>query len=89
MQRNIFPLEFQKALTARQSNYNHLAKAMQRRGYRASKQFIGMLGLGQRRVPPEQLKRMCEALQLTEVEKLRLHRAACLDMGFEIGSLDG
>lgn len=88
MNRTLFPLEFQKVLVAKQSNYAHLAKAMSRRGYRASKQFLGMLGMGQRRVPAEQLKRVCETLQLTEGERRRLHVAACIDMGFDVGPLD-
>lgn len=73
---------------ARESDYAHLAKAMARRGYRVSKQFIGMLALGQRRVPAQQLSRMCETLELTDVERRRLHKAACLDMGFDLGPLD-
>jgi len=89
MHRHMFPLEFQKALIQREVTYDRLAKAMGKRGYRISKQFIGMLALGQRRVPATQLKRMCETLELDEVAKLRLHKAACIDMGFEIGGLDG
>ena len=88
MNRHMFPLEFQKALIQREVTYDRLAKSMGKRGYRISKQFIGMLALGQRRVPAQQLKRMCEVLELDEAGRRRLHRAACLDMQFEIGSLD-
>ena len=86
--RHNFPVEFQKILIAKQSDYSRLARAMGKRGYRVTKQFIGMLGMGQRRVPVQQLKRFCEVLECTEEERRRLHRAACLDMGFEIGGLD-
>ena len=65
-------MEFQKALIQREVTYDRLAKSMGKRGYRISKQFIGMLALGQRRVPAQQLKRMCEVLELDEVG-----RSAC------------
>ena len=87
MNRHAFPLEFQKVLVSRESDYTRLAKMMARRGYRVSKQFIGMLALGKRRVPAEQLKRFCEVLELSEVERRRLHVAACMDQGFEVGPL--
>jgi hypothetical protein len=89
MNRHLFPLEFQKIMVLRESTYDRLAKAMGKRGYRISKQFIGMLALGQRRVPAQQLKRMCEVLELDQLARQRLHKAACIDMGFDIGGLDG
>ena len=84
-----FPLEFQKALISRESDYTRLAKGMTRRGYRISKQFIGFIALGYRRVPAHQLVRICETLGLDEGERLKLHRAAALDYGFQIGAIDG
>ena len=88
MHRHIFPLEFQKMLVVKHLNYEHLAKAMARRGHRLSKQFICMIATGTRPVPVGQLKKICESMELTEVERQRLHRAVCLDDGFEIGQLD-
>jgi len=84
-----FPLEFQKALISRESDYARLSRSMGKRGYRLSKQFIGAMGLGTRKVPAEQLKKICEVLGLDEQERQRLHKAAALDYGFEIGALDG
>jgi hypothetical protein len=84
MQRISFPIEFQKALVARETDYSHLAQAMYKRGYRLSKQAISQFGTGKRRVPPIQLVRMCETLGLTDLERKNLHRAACRDQGYEI-----
>ncbi len=77
-----FPLEFQKVLVLKSTNYAHLAKAMERRGYRATKQFIWQFGTGARAVPSLQLNRICETLQLDEDQKRALHRAACIDQGY-------
>ena len=86
--RHCFPLEFQKAVVSRESDYARLSRSMGKRGYRLSKQFIGAVGLGTRRVPAEQLRKMCEVLGLDEMERRRLHRAAAMDYGFDIGGLD-
>lgn len=82
-----FPLEFQKALIGRGTDCAALGRDMHRRGYRISRQFLHYLATGQRKVSGEQLRRICETLHLDEVEKLRLHRAAALDYGFEIGGM--
>ncbi len=82
MNRNNFPLEFQKMLVLKQTNYAHLSKAMERRGYRLSKQFLCQIGTGVRSVPALQLGRICETLALAENEKRILHQAACRDQGF-------
>lgn len=87
--RHCFPLEFAKALISKETDGTNLAKAMTKRGYRISKQFIGFMANGDRRVPAEQLKRMCEVLQLDHIERLKLHRAAAIDYGFELGSIEG
>ena len=87
MIRHHFPLEFQKVLIVRGLDYRRLSAAMAKRGYRLSFQFIGQLALGTSRVPSEQLKRICETLGLDEVERLRLHKAAAIDHGFELGGL--
>ena len=87
--KHCFPLEFQKALISREQDYARLSRTMGKRGYRLSKQFIGAIGLGTRGVPSNQLRKICEVLGLDEVERQRLHRAAALDHGFEIGGLDG
>ena len=85
MSSKAFPLEFQKALVSRESDYARLSKAMSKRGYRLSKQFIGMMALGNRRVPAEQLRRMCEVLRLDQDERRKLHTAAAKDYGFDLG----
>lgn len=89
MNRHMFPLEFQKVMVVKETDYTRLSKAMARRGYRLSKQFIGAMALGHRKVPSGQLIRMCEVLELDETERRRLHKAACLDQGFDVGPLDG
>ena len=86
--RHCFPLEFQKALISRESDYARLSRSMSKRGYRLSKQFIGAIGLGTRRVPAIQLRKICETLGLDELERRRLHRAAALDYGFDIGGIE-
>ena len=85
--RHCFSIELAKALISRETDQTNLARAMTKRGYRISKQFIGAIANGERRVPAEQLRRMCEVLQLDEVERLRLHRAAAIDYGFELGQI--
>ena len=87
--RHCFPIEFAKALVSRETDQANLQRTMAKRGYRVSKQFIGALANGDRRVPAEQLRRMCEVLQLDENERLRLHRAAAIDYGFELGAIGG
>jgi len=82
--RHHLPLELQKVLIAKQSNYTHLAKAMERRGYPITKQFLSQIGKGIRPAPVVQLKRICETLGCDELERLMLHRAACKDQGYEI-----
>lgn len=79
-----FPVELGKLLNAKDSNFTHLAKAMERRGYPVSKQFVFQIGTGGRAVPVDRLKQICETLMLDEFERVRLHRAACLDRGYEI-----
>ena len=86
--RHCFPLEFQKALVSRESDYARLSRRMTQRGYRLSRQFIAAVGIGDKRVPAEQLVRICEVLGLDEAERRRLHRAAAMDYGFDIGGLD-
>jgi len=85
--RYCFPLEFQKALVARQMDYARTARAMNKRGYPVSKQYIGMLGGGQRNAPPEQVRRICEVLGLADDERKQLHKAAAIDVGYELGPL--
>ena len=85
--RHCFSIEVQKALISRETDQTNLARTMTKRGYRVSKQFIGAIANGDRRVPAEQLRRMCEVLQLDEAERHKLHLAAALDYGFELGSL--
>jgi hypothetical protein len=83
-----FPLEFQKVLVSRETDYARLSRSMAKRGYQLSKQFIGAIGTGSKKVPSEQLKRICETLRLDEQERRRLHRAAAIDHGFDVGGLD-
>lgn len=58
---------------------------MSKRGYGISRQFIQQLATGNRRVPPDQLRKICETLELDETERRVLHVAAARDYGFEIG----
>jgi DNA-binding Xre family transcriptional regulator len=80
--RSSFPIEFQKVLVLKSTNYTHLCKAMERRGYRLSKQFLHQIGTGKVAVPALQLNRICETLQCSEDEKRNLSVAACRDNGF-------
>lgn len=82
--RTSFPLEFQKILVLKQTNYTHLAKALERRGYRLSKQFLCQMGNGSRRVPSIQLNRVCDTLGCSADERRVLSLAACRDDGFLI-----
>ncbi len=82
--RSNFPLEFQKCLVLHATNYAHLAKAMERRGYKVSKQFLCQMGTGARSVPPLQLARICETLNVPEDQRKALHLAACRDIGFYV-----
>jgi len=79
-----FPLAFQKILVLKQTNYTHLAKAMERRGYKLTKQFLCQIGTGSRSVPSLQLQRICETLRLNEEERRVLNLAACRDNGFYV-----
>jgi len=71
-------------LVLKSTNYQHLAKSMERKGYRISKQFLHAMGTGMRSVPPGQLKRICDTLQCTKDEKRILTLAAVRDIGFEV-----
>ena len=85
LKRHVFPIEFQKALISRETDATNLARDMTKRGYRISKQFLCFMAAGDRRVPSEQLRRICEVLQLDEAERMKLHKAAAIDYGFELG----
>lgn len=82
--RNNFPLEFQKALVSRETDQAGLLRAMERRGYRVTKQFMNMMARGERRVPANQLRKICEVLQLSEQDRHRLHLAAARDCGYDL-----
>lgn len=84
-----FPLEFQKVLIGKETDYRRLSNSMAKRGYRLSFQYIAAAAIGTERMTPFQLRRICETLQLDERERRRLHKAAALDYGFELGVLDG
>jgi hypothetical protein len=79
-----FPLEFQKMLVLKSTNYQHLSKAMERRGFKLSKQFLHAMGTGARSVPPGQLKRICDTLHCTIDERKTLALAAVRDLGFQL-----
>jgi len=79
-----FPLEFQKALVNHEMDDARLARAMGRRGYGITKQFLGQVRNGLRNVSPESLRRICETLQCDEMERGKLHTAAARYVGYEI-----
>ena len=79
-----FPLELQKLMVLKSTNYQHLAKSMERKGYKVSKQFLHAMGMGYRSVPPIQLKRICDTLNCTKEERKILTLAAVRDIGFEL-----
>ena len=79
-----FPREFQKVLVSHAMDYSSLAKAMTEKGYRITKQFIGFMGSGAKKVPPEQLRRICKTMKATDEERIVLSRSAAIDYGFEI-----
>ena len=84
MHRNAFPLEFQKVIILKETDYAHLSKAMARRGYRLSKQMIGQIAAGHRKCPALQLQRIAETLGLDEFTRKQLALATCRDMGYEV-----
>jgi len=84
MNNRCFPLEFQKMLVLKSTNYQHLSKAMERKGYKLSKQFLHQMGTGKRAVPPGQLLKICDTLRLNADEKRILALAAVRDLGFPV-----
>lgn len=84
MNRMNFPREFQKVLIAGQLDNAGLTRAMTKRGFRVTKQFIGLIANGKRRCTPRQINRICETLLLDEFSRRQLHRAAAIDYGYEI-----
>lgn len=87
--RTLFPVEFQKALVAKECDQAMLQRSMAKRGHRITKQFLNMMAQGKRRVPGHQLQKISEALGLDEVARRRLHRAAAMDAGYDVGGVDG
>ena len=85
--RTVFPIEFQKALIGKECDQAMLIRAMIRRGNRITKQFLSKIGSGGCRVPAFQLRKICETLELDETGRRRLHHAAALDAGFDLGPL--
>ena len=85
--RTVFPIEFQKALIGKECDQAMLIRAMIRRGNRITKQFLNKIALGGCRVPAFQLRKICETLELDEVGRRRLHWAAALDAGFDLGPI--
>ena len=82
-----FPLELQKLLVSRELDQKRLTLNMHRRGYRISKQFISLIMCGGRPCPPGQVQRISETLQCDDQERLKLHKAAAIDYGYEVGPL--
>ena len=82
-----FPVEFQKALINKETDQAGLVRSMERKGHRITKQFLNDLARGHKRVPGFQLQKICETLQLDEFERRRLHWAAALDAGFNLGPI--
>ena len=83
----MFGLELAKCLTARSITRADLSRILIRRATPLSKSYVGMLVNNKRPATPDNLERICAALQLSEFEQLRLHRAAALDAGFKIGGM--
>ena len=79
-----FPALFQRILVAKETTQSNIVRAIAHKGYRLSRQFMSLIANGQRSVPPLQLQRICEALELDSAERADLHRAAALDHGYEI-----
>lgn len=79
----VFSLQFNKARLAKGKTFAEVA-----RGAGVSENHIGDLSRGERRPSPEMLAKISQAMQLEPWERLRLHRAAAIDAGFEIGGLD-
>lgn len=79
-----FPRELQKAMLAKNMERSYLLKAMERRGYRITRQFLEQMATGTRKVPIGQLRRIAEVLGLSDSERRLLHIAACRDMGYEV-----
>lgn len=82
-----FGLELAKCLTARSLTRADLSRMLTRRRTPLSKSYVGMLVNNRRPATPSNLEAICGALQVTEVEMIRLHRAAAIDAGFKIGGL--
>ena len=82
--RSRFPLELAKLLAARQYGISMLAKVMTRNRHPITKQFLHQISHGERPVPVRQIGAIADVLECRDTERLRLHRAAALDEGYEI-----
>lgn len=79
-----FPPEFQRTLVECQAGHAGLYRDMLGKGHRISRQFIWAIGNGKKKVPPLQLKRICDTLDVSKMVRRKLNRAAAEDYGFEI-----
>ena len=77
-----------RVLVARDLNNGDLRRRLELDGYRVSQQYVQFLVDGQRRPSLEMLDRIGRLLDLTDEWIVLLHRAAALDHGYRIGSVE-
>lgn len=82
---HFFGLELNKFLVSRNYIEMDLVRAMNRLGYPVSRQMISLLVRNERGATPEMCDKLAQGLKLDRTERERLHRAAAIDAGYQIG----
>lgn len=83
--RGAFKLEFTKQMLATGQTIEGVARAINLQGTTISRQFIRMVACGQRKASAAAVNRIADAMLLEPPDRIRLHRAAAIDAGYEIG----
>lgn len=84
-----FGREVTKCLISLEANNRELWKALREGGEPCSTKYIDMVIAGQRHPRVELVDAICACLGLTADRRHRMHRAAAIDAGYQIGALDG
>lgn len=85
----LFPLELQKAMHGHSTKAQLADQMTKQKIYPVTRSYVGLIANGARPANPEIINAMCEALGAPKAVKVRLHRSAAIDVGYEIGTVDG
>jgi len=83
-----FGLEMTRHLVAQQLSLTELRKKFMRKGYQISLNHISDMSRSDRAPTPQFVVMLVKVLELPKEDARRLHRAACLDRGFDIGGIN-